>query len=77
MVLKKGLEATVEKDLIAEVVWHADGLPTAGIPIDAGTEAVSNVAIVSGNKKGQPLNSQIKQYLKLGALWQIPKKLFF
>ena len=51
MVLKRGQAATVEKDLIAEVVWHADGLATAGIAIVAGMEAVSNVAIVSGNKK--------------------------
>ena len=51
MVLIRGPVATVERDLIAEVVWHADGLPSAGISIDAGMEAVSNVAIVSGNKR--------------------------
>ena len=48
--LKKDQAGTAEKDLIAEVVWPADGLPTAGISMDAGMEAVSNVAIVSGNK---------------------------
>jgi hypothetical protein len=31
MVMKKGLVATAEKDLIAEVAWPEDGLPNAGI----------------------------------------------
>ena len=49
MAMKKGPGATVEKDLIVEVAWHADALPTAKKPMDAGTEVVSNVATVSGN----------------------------
>ncbi len=51
MGLKRGPVATVERDLIAEVDWPADGLQTAGMSMDAGTEAVSNVAIVSENKR--------------------------
>ena len=49
MALKKGPVATVEKDLIVEVDWHADALVTAEKPTDAGMEAVSNAATVSGN----------------------------
>lgn len=76
MVLKRDPGATVEKDLIVEAVWHADGPPTAGISMDAGTEAVSNVAIVSGNKRSTSQN-QVKPYLELDASWQIPTKSYF
>ena len=61
MALKRGPVATVEKDLIVEAVWLADELPTAGISMDAGTEAVSNVAIVSGNKRTTS-HTKIKQH---------------
>jgi hypothetical protein len=42
MVLKKGPDATAEKDLIAGVIWPEDGLPIAGIQMGPGTEATLN-----------------------------------
>jgi hypothetical protein len=49
MGLKDDREETAEKDLIAEVAWPEDGLPSAGLKMGAGMEVASNAEIVSGN----------------------------